>query len=121
MGLLASLGEPASAINLQNLDTSQYDLLKLYFFILRCSAVALLGMRFNGDVGNNCNTEKLHWNSGGVGQVQFQNQSCLRLTFVLPELTAHPAAGELTIFQPGSSKRRHWKSRREISPAGSRL
>ena len=73
--LLAGLGEPASAssINLSNLDTSQYDVLKLFFFILRCSALALLDWRFNGDVGNNYNTERLYWNSGGVGQTQFQN------------------------------------------------
>jgi hypothetical protein len=100
---------PASepTINLQNLDTSKYDVLKLFFFILRGTAVALLDMRFNGDVGLNYNTERLHWNSGGVGQVQFQNQSRLRLTFVLPEFTAHLAAGELAIFQQGNQTQKY--------------
>jgi hypothetical protein len=62
---------------------------------MRCSAVALLDLRFNGDVENSYNTERLHWNSGGVGQVHFQNQSRLRLTFVLPEFTDHPAVWPL--------------------------
>lgn len=101
--LLASLGEPASApsIDLQNLDTSGYDVLKLFFFILRSSATGQLVMRFNGDVGPNYNTERLNWNSGGVTQNQFLNQSRLILTFGLAEFTSHPATGDLTIFQQG--------------------
>lgn len=99
--LLASAGEPASSriINLQNLDTAPYDVLMLFFVILRGSAVELLNIWFNADVGVNYNTEQLHQNSGGVGQVQFQNQSRRRLTFSLAEFTAHPAAGELTSLQ----------------------
>lgn len=69
--------------------------------------MALLDLRFNGDVGNNYNTERLHWNSGGVSQVQFQNQSRLRLTFSLPEFTAHPAAGELAVYQQSNQTQKY--------------